>query len=119
MIAAAEFTRRVTFQQRANDANGDPVDDWNDIVSRSAKIQPLKLTNVKTAETVIDQRLQGNQPVVIYVRRDTTTKAIDNTYRAVDARNPEIIWAISSAIWNEPENIMEFLAVQRRNGSDV
>ena len=52
--------------------------------------------------------------MVIVVRRDTTTKAIDNSYRAVDARDTTIQWDITSAIWNEGDGAMEFLAIQRR-----
>jgi hypothetical protein len=77
------------------------------------------MTNVRGAEQVVSQRLQGEQPVVIYVRREALTKDIDNSFRALDARNPSTVWAISSAIWNEAEDLMEFLAVERRNGSDA
>lgn len=131
MTSPAEYTRRVQFQQQGPDANGDDLGGWVDVIDRQAKITPLKLTNVRGAEPVIAQRLLGEQPVVITVRRDRVTRGIDNTFRAYDLRGVlpptasaaawpgGTIWAISSAIWNERENEMEFLAVQRRNGSDA
>jgi hypothetical protein len=114
MTTPGELTRPVIFQARGPDANGDPLGDWADVVRRMAKIAP----NIG-GEGVIDQRLEGNQPVVIYVRRDATTKAIDNSYRAVDALDATTTWEVASVIRNEREDMMEILAVQRRNGSDA
>lgn len=120
MTTAGELSRRVTFQVRGADANGDLLGDWSTVVTRDAKIVPLK-----GGEGVQSQRLEGAQPVVIIVRRETLTKTIDNSYRAFDAREPAppaegcIVWGITSAIWNEAEDMMEFLAVQRRHGSDA
>ncbi len=125
MIAAGLFDRSVTFQRREADANGDPLGAWADILTRSAMITPLKLASVKMAETVVDMRLQGNQPVLITVRRDSVTRGIDNGDRAFDARTtaphdaPETVWNIASAIWNQVDDVMEFLAVQHRGGSDA
>lgn len=114
MTTAGELTRRVTFQSRAPDENGDLLGDWVDVVSRWARITP----NIG-GEGVIDQRIEGNQPVVIYVRRDLETKVIDNSYRAVDALDPATVWNVASVIRNEREDMMEILAVQKRAGSDA
>lgn len=114
MTTPGELTRPVTFQQRADDGNGDPLGDWTDVVTRMAKITP----NIG-GEGVIDQRIEGNQPVVIYIRRDLTTKLIDNSYRAYDVLEPTTIWNVASVIRNEREDMMEVLAVQKRNGSDA
>jgi head-tail adaptor len=114
MTTPGEMTRRVTFQAHGPDANGDPLGAWADVVTRWAKITP----NIG-GEGVMDQRIEGTQPVVIYVRRDAETKAIDNSYRAVDAFDTATIWNVSSVIRNEREDMMEVLAVQRRNGSDA
>jgi head-tail adaptor len=111
-----ELTRRVTFQRRGLDENDEPSpnEPWVDVVSRAAKIVPMK-----GGEGVQSQRLEGSQPVVIIVRREALTRNIDNSYRAVDARDTDTVWGVTSAIWNEREDMMEFLAVQRRNGSDA
>jgi hypothetical protein len=114
MTTGGELTRPVIFQQREADANGDPLGDWVDVVSRMAKIAPSI-----GGEGVINQRIEGNQPVVIYVRRDIETKLIDNTYRAIDVLDEATVWNVASVIRNEREDMMEVLAVQKRNGSDA
>lgn len=114
MTEPGEFTRKVTFQQQAADGDGMRFGAFADVVTRQAKIVP-KIGG----ETVNDQRLQGNQPVVIYVRKDSLTAAIDNSYRAVDARHTSTVWNVASVIWNEAEDMIEVLAVQRPGGSDV
>ena len=125
MTTVGQLTRRVTFQQRAANADGDRLGAWADIVSRAARVAPLRTGAAGAAETVINMRLEGNQPVLITVRRDATTKLIDNTYRAYDARGPAptdpaaTVWNVTAGIWNEAEDMMEFLAVERRGGSDA
>ena len=113
MKGAGRFRRRVTFQQRAELANGARQGPWVDVVTRRADVLPLK-----GGESVKAQRLEGAQPVIITVRRDALTMSIDNSFRAVDARDPSIRWNITSKIWNEAEDLIEVLATQNINGSD-
>lgn len=113
--AAAQFTRSVTFQSRADNADGDALGAWADVVTRRAKIVPRL-----AGEAALNARLQGEQPVVISIRRDAVTKTIDNAWRAIDARDPAVVWSISSPpVWNEAENLIELLAVEKRGGSDA
>lgn len=114
MTDPGELTRKVTFQQQATDADGLRLGAWTDVVTRQAKVMP-KIGG----EAVNAQRIEGNQPVVIFVRKDSSTAAIDNSYRAIDARHTGTIWNVASVIWNEAEDMIEVLAVQHRNGSDV
>lgn len=114
MTTASDLTRRVIFQQRGSDANGDPLGAWTNGPARWAKVLQLK-----GGEGVQAQRLEGNQPVIITVRRGPETRSIDNSYRAVDARDPATIWSVTSATWNEADGMMEILAVQRRGDADV
>jgi hypothetical protein len=106
MSSAGQLSRRVTFQIQGGD--GDSPGGFYDVVTRDARIQPLK-----GGEAVKADRMAGRQPVVIYVRRDTTTKAIDNSYRAFDARDTEIVWDVQSALVSEDLEWVEVLAVQR------
>ncbi len=108
MTEAGQLNRRVTFQQQALDANNDRLGAWTDVVTRDARVQSLKGT-----EAVQGQRLAGVQPVVIYVRRDTLTKAVDNSYRAVDARDSTIVWDITSKVVSEDLCWVEILATER------
>lgn len=114
MTAAGLFIRRVTLQRRGLDANGDRLGDWADVVTRDARIVQLK-----GGEGVQRARLEGDQPVVIYVRRDSLTQQADNAWRALDARDPATVWGVTSTIWNRDTGEIEILAVQRRNGSDA
>jgi hypothetical protein len=101
-----QLTRRVTFQQQGGD--GDSPGAFYDVVSRDARVQPLR-----GGEAVRGQRLAGQQPVVIYVRRDTVTKRIDNAWRAYDARDATIVWDIQSALVTEDLEWVEVLAIER------
>jgi hypothetical protein len=109
-----ELTRPVMFQKRGLDTNGDPLGDWVDVVGRMAKIAPSI-----GGEGVVAQRIEGSQPVIVYVRRDLETKLIDNSYRVVDALEPATTWEVASVIRNEREDMMEVLAIQKPNGSDA
>jgi len=113
VLGAGDLSRRVRFDRRTLDINGDRLGDWAASVTRDAKVFALK-----GSEAVQAQRLEGQQPVIITVRRDSVTKTIDNTFRGVDARDTTITWDITSAIWNEADDSIELLAVQRLGGED-
>jgi head-tail adaptor len=108
MTHAGQLDRRVYLQQRAETANGVRDGDWTTMVTRDARIQPLK-----GGETVQAERLAGRQPVIITVYRDSVTKTADNAWRAVDARDDSLIWDITSKIVTEDLVWVELLATQR------
>jgi head-tail adaptor len=108
-----QLNRRVTFRQRAVDDNNERGGAWVSIATRYARVQP-KIGG----EAVQAARMAGTQPVVIYVRRDATTKTIDNGWSAVDYRDATIIWDIQSVIVTEDLQWVECLAIQRKGGSD-
>lgn len=119
MTTEVELNHRVTFQRRGPDANGDPLGPWVDIETRWAAIVALK-----GGEDIRRQRLEGNQPVIIIVRRDPVTRTVDNSWRAADAlpeagRGDVGPWDITSVIWNQADDMMEIMAVERRGGSDA
>jgi head-tail adaptor len=103
---AGQLTRRVTFQVQGGD--GDSPGGFYDVVTRDARIQPLK-----GGEAVQADRMAGSQPVIIYVRRDSVTKRIDNSYRAYDARDATIVWDVQSTLVTEDLNWVEVLATDR------
>lgn len=108
MTHAGQLDRRVQLQRRAETANGVRDGDWATVVTRDARIQPLK-----GGEAVQAARLAGRQPVVITVYRDSLTKTADNAWRAVDERDATLIWDITSKIVSEDLVWVELLAVQR------
>jgi hypothetical protein len=115
-----DYPRRIYFQRRALDENDERKGAWTSEFGRRARLKPLL-----GGEVVQRQRLEGSQPVILYVRADRTTKAIDNAWRAVDAREWDADhetatrWGVTSIIWNEETDEVEIQAVQRRNGSDA
>jgi head-tail adaptor len=120
MSGAGEFDRRVTLQRRGADANGDRTGAWGAVATRDARIVYLK-----GGEAVQGQRLEGEQPAVIYVRKDADTVLVDNAWRAFDARaaappaDDAEVFGVTSAIWNRQTDEIEILAVVRKNGSDA
>lgn len=120
MSWAGQFDRRVILQRRAADGAGDRTGAWVAIVTRDARVVYLR-----GGEAVQAQRLEGAQPVVIYVVKDADTVLVDNAWRAFDARGavpPDEaaeVFAVTSATWNRDTGEMEILAVRRPNGSDA
>jgi hypothetical protein len=60
------------------------------------------------------QRMAGEQPVIITVRRDRLTKTIDNSFEAHDARDDSIGWHVRSAFSTEDLMWVEVLAVEHK-----
>ena len=75
-IGAGELRERVTFQARGLDGNGAALGDYADGVTRWARVRARF-----AGESVIQARLQGQQPVEVAVRSDSDTRAIDTTNR--------------------------------------
>lgn len=93
-MAAGRLLHRLIFQKRldAGDGYGNPVSgEWIDQFTVHASIRPLK-----GSEAVQAARLGGVQPVILSVRRSSQTLAVAPDWRAVDARNPETVYAITA-----------------------
>ena len=69
---------------------------------------------LKGSDSVQAARLQGDQPVVLTIRTSTMARAIDQTWRAVDTRDPSRVLEITSAAPNADRGFIDILAVQRR-----
>lgn len=113
MTDAGQLDRRVVFLQRSADANGSRTGAFVEVVRRNARIAPLK-----GGESVQAARMAGQQPVIVTVRRDALTAAIDNSYRAQDARAPYGVWNVTSAILTEDRQWVELLAVEYKGGDE-
>jgi hypothetical protein len=105
---AGHLDRRVIFYQRALDANQSRLGALTAVVTRDARVQPLR-----GGETVMEQRMQGEQPVIISVRRDAVTRTIDNSFKAEDARDETVTWDVKGATVTEDLVWVDILAVQR------
>jgi head-tail adaptor len=113
---AGQMNRKVTFRRQTRDVNGE-ASGYEDVVTREARVQPLK-----GGEGVQASRLAGKQPVVIFVRRDNTTKLIDNGWQAYDTRaaadSPPVYirWDVTSVIVSEDLKWVEAQAIQHLGG---
>ena len=85
--SAARLKCKVRFDIRADLSADSPPDDgygnvdggWQQQFTRRAEIKPLQ-----GGESVMASRLDGRQPVLIIVRRDSETKTITTDWRAVE-----------------------------------
>ena len=69
---------------------------------------------LKGTESVQAARLQGDQPCVLTIRTSAVARTIDQTWRAVDARDPARVLEITSTAPNTDRGFIDVLAVQRR-----
>jgi hypothetical protein len=115
MTTAADLRERFRFERRAVDGNGDRLGAWGaDAFERSAAPKWLN-----GGEGVLQQRLAGTQPVILTVRYDSKTRAVDGTWRAVDVRNsPEVRYEIRSKHPAPDPRFIEILAVEVRGDAD-
>ncbi|RVO41362.1 head-tail adaptor protein [Sinorhizobium meliloti] len=84
-MSAGNLRSRLHFQQRTigDDGFGNTtVGDFATVFTDPAEIIPRM-----GSEAVMGARLQGLQPVTIRVRSHVATRAVDATWRAVDARS--------------------------------
>lgn len=85
---AGTLRGRVHFQKRTSEPDpwgGDPREgDFATVFTCAAEFIAMR-----GSETVIASRLQGIQPYIVRVRQSADTRAVDETWRIVDARAPQ------------------------------
>jgi SPP1 family predicted phage head-tail adaptor len=99
MLCAGQLRDRITFQARGvvDDGYGNEISGpWADQFTVSARV-----TTSPGRETVTAQRLQGINPVDVWVRWSSQTVNIKTEWRAVDARDSSRVFAILSV--TDPE----------------
>ncbi|MBA1157764.1 head-tail adaptor protein [Microvirga mediterraneensis] len=98
-VLAGQLRDRLTFEARSviDDGYGNEVSGpWAAQFTVAARV-----TTSPGRETVTAQRLAGVNPVDVWVRWSEQTKNIRTEWRAVDARDPERVFAILSV--TDPE----------------
>lgn len=80
-MSAGLLRQRPTFQTRGLDDNGEPSAnaDWVD----PGLTVWARVVALKGSEPVIQQRLQGVQPVSVTIRASSATRAISTAWRMV------------------------------------
>lgn len=114
MMPAGQFRHRVAFDMR-QDVNPDaPLDLGN---SQSDFVEQFIVAAAVQAkfggETVMAERLTGNQPWTITVRQSALTRTIGTDWRARDTRNGTI-WAIRSIV--DPDDSREVFEILAQSG---
>ncbi len=99
VLRAGQLKDRITFQARGivDDGYGNEVSGpWEDVFTVAARV-----TVSPGRETVTAARLEGRNPVDVWVRYSSATAGIKAEWRAVDARDPSRVFAILSV--TDPE----------------
>jgi head-tail adaptor len=106
-MTSGELRERVSFQTRGgptDDGYGNQVDGtWIEQFNCAAGF-----TYLQGSETVISQRLQGVQPIIIKVRSALNTRQVDAAWRAVDART-QTVYNIRSSKTDPKRRYIEFM----------
>lgn len=110
MPGAGDLRDRVLFQFRSPDPNGDALGAWADGFTVWAQIIWLR-GNLRGSEAVMQQRLEGKQPVIITVRDSSQARQIDPSWRVVNARNDLQVFNITSAAPAKERGFIDILAV--------
>ena len=105
MPGAGALDHRITFQERGEDANGDPQGAWEDRFTVWAKMVWLR-----GGEKVLQMRLEKQQPVAIVVRSSSSTRAINTAWRAVNARDPDQRFNITAVSPAKEQGFIDVLA---------
>ncbi len=110
---ARKLLNRILLQRRTLDGNGDPLGPWGAVPSEADdSAWAAQVVWLKGGETVMAQRLQGVQPVVIVLRACTTSRAVDNAWRGVDVRDRQV-YEFSGATLTEDRMWVEVLGVAK------
>ena len=101
---------RVLLQQRGVDDNGDRLGDWETVPSSASDTAwAAQIIRLRGGETVMAQRLQGAQPVIIGLRASSVTRAVDSAWRAVDALTRQV-YEIADASEDDARQWIDVLA---------
>jgi head-tail adaptor len=108
--SAGSLRSRVMLQQRRLDDNGDRLGDWETVSSGATDhAWWAEILALRGGEPVMAQRLQGVQPVIIAVRANPTTRAIDNAYRVIGVPDRQV-YDITAATLTMDRAWVEILA---------
>ena len=116
-MAAGKMRTKLAFQKRANEDDGfGTVTATGDFETQFFEF--AELTPRFGGEAVLAGRLTGTQPYTVKVRQSNNTRLVTAAWRAVNARNAEIVYSIVSPASDETQKgaYLEFLAVVGSGG---
>jgi head-tail adaptor len=92
MPSAGQLRDRITFRRRGTAVDGygnKQTGPWENVFTVASRV-----TASPGRETVTASRLEGINPVDVWVRYSSQTKTIKTEWQAVDARDPSRVFAI-------------------------
>lgn len=104
MPGAGDLRERLRFQRRGVDANGDRLGAWEGVFTCWAQLVWLR-----GGESVQQQRLEGRQPVAIVIRESSDSRAVDSSWRAVDARDESRVFSLNSVAPHRERGFLDIL----------
>lgn len=114
---AGTLREQVTLQKRGPDVNGDPLGPWADQFVVPARVLARVGSNRVPArgvgEEIVNQRIEGIQPVEVTMRLNAATALIDTDWR--------LVWLgwnfdITAVAVDELASIVSLMAVRYRGG---
>lgn len=107
MVSSMILRERIAFEQRADvsDDYGNVKGEWLERFTLWARVMPLK-----GGESVVAERMQGSQPVVIRVRHSIQSARVDGGWRARDTRTGRTYNITSAANMDERREFIDMLA---------
>jgi len=107
MTEAGDLRDRLVFQKRveADDGHGNVKGGWQTQFTVAARVSPLKGN-----EAVQAQRLAGIQPYAITIRHSIGARAIDTSWRILDARDVKRVFNITAAAYDDRHQWIQLLA---------
>lgn len=115
MTKASDLRERVRFERRGLDANGDRLGPWD---PETAFDVACGITWLRRGETVLQGRLQGQSPAVLTVWSSAATRAVDNTWRALDLRTSRVFDLTSPGEPSTDRGFIDFLATADGSADD-
>lgn len=105
MTTAGGMRDRIRFDQRGLDANQVRQGPWEEGFTVWAET-----TWLRGGESVVAQRLEGRQPVVLAIRDSAQARTITTGFRAVDVRT-ERTFDVTAAAPSRTRGFIDVLAV--------
>jgi hypothetical protein len=110
-VHAGDLRERVRFERRGLDANGDALGPFAELFTRAASI-----IYMRGSETVMAQRLEGQQPVIVTVVNSRQIREVTTADRLVNARDGTV-YDIKAVPRDPRPLLVELLAVNKVGGT--
>lgn len=105
MTTSGDLRHLVEFEFRTEDENGDPLGPFQAVFETWTKLIWLR-----GGEGVVQQRLEGRQPVALVVRSNALTRQIKPTWRAVLTNDDDLVLNITSVSPAKERGFIDILA---------